>query len=89
MVNVAYLAKLCARDWGLYYDVTRNLQRCLESLGVYGLGGADEDRARAALQRLTQAIGAAPKTRTWRWRAKVGTRRRWHDYVEEQDGESP
>ena len=39
-LNVAYLAGLCARDWGLYYDVTR-------------------------------------------------IRRRWHQDVEEQDGESP
>jgi len=88
-VNVAYLAALCARDWGLYYDVTRNLRRCTESLGVYGLEPADEDHVRAALAWLTQAIEAAPKTRAWRWRAKVGTRRRWHEPVEEQDGESP
>jgi len=88
-VNVAYLAGLCARDWGLYYDVTRNLRRCTESLAVYGLGPADEDHVRAALARLTQAIEEAPKTRAWRWRAKVGTRRRWHEEVEDQDGESP
>lgn len=88
-VNVAYLAELCARDWGLYYDVTRNLQRCLESLGGYGLEPADDHRVRAALARLTQAIEGAPKTRTWRWRAKVGTRRRWHEHVEEQDGALP
>ncbi|MCX6374189.1 MAG: hypothetical protein NTX16_14170 [Actinobacteria bacterium] len=88
-VNMAYLAALCARDWGLYYDVTRNLRRCMESLGAYGLEPAEEDHVRAAITRLTQAIEAAPKTRTWRWRAKVGTRRRWHESVEEQDGESP
>jgi len=88
-VNVAYLAELCARDWGLCYDVTRNLRRCTESLRVYGLELADEDHVRTALERLTQAIEAAPKTRAWRWRAKVGTRRRWHGPVEEQDGESP
>lgn len=88
-VNAAYLAELCARDWGLCYDVTQNLRRCLESLGVHGLERADDDRVRAALERLTQAIEEAPKTRAWRWRAKVGTRRRWHEPVEEQDGESP
>jgi len=88
-VNTAYLAELCARDWGLYYDVTRNLRRCAESLAAYGLEPADEDRVRAALERLTQSIEAAPKTRAWRWRAKIGTRRRWHDYVEEQDVEQP
>jgi hypothetical protein len=88
-VNVAYLAGLCARDWGLYYDVTQNLRRCTESLEGLGLRPDDEGRVRAALARLTLAIEAAPKTRAWRWRAKVGTRRRWHEHVEEQDGESP
>jgi len=88
-VNVTYLAELCARDWGLYHDVTQNLQRCAESLATYGLERGDEDHVRAALERLTQAIEEAPKTRSWRWRAKVGTRRRWHELVEEQDGGSP
>jgi hypothetical protein len=87
-VSVAYLAELCARDWGLYYDVVRNLRRCAESLGAYGLGPADEDHVRAALAQLTEAIEAGPKTRAWRWRARVGTRRRWHEEVEEQDDES-
>jgi len=86
-VNAAYLAGLCARDWGLYYDVTRNLRHCAESLGDYGLAPADEERVRAALERLTQAIEETPKTRAWRWRARIGTRRPWHDDVEEQDGE--
>jgi hypothetical protein len=88
-VNVAYLAELCARDWGLYYDVTRNLRRCDETLAAQGLEREDEERVRAALARLNLAIEAAPKTRAWRWRAKVGTRRRWNEHVEEQDGESP
>jgi hypothetical protein len=88
MVNAAYLAGLCAHDWGLYYDVMRNLRRCAESLGAYGLVPADEDHVRAALAQLTQAIEAAPKTRAWRWRARVGTRRRWHADVEEQDAGS-
>ena len=88
-VNARYVAGLCARDWGLYYDVMRNLGRCVESLEGYGLGPADEAHVRAALERLTQALETAPKTRAWRWRARVGTRRRWNEHVEEQDGESP
>jgi len=88
-VNAAYLAGLCARDWGLCYDVTRNLRQCAETLGAYGLTPEDEDRVRVALERLTQAIEAAPKTRAWRWRARIGTRRPWHDEVEGQDGEQP
>ena len=32
-VDAEYLGKLCAHDWGLFYDVARNLQRCSEALG--------------------------------------------------------
>ncbi len=88
-VNVPYLAGLCARDWGLFYDVTRNLRRCAESLGAYGLEPANEDHVRVAVEHLIRSVEAAPKARAWRWRAMVGTRRRWHEHVEEQDGESP
>ena len=88
-VNVKYVAELCARDWGLYYDVTQNLRRCAESLASYGLERRAEDHVRAALARLTEEIENAPKTRFWRWRAKIGTRARWHELVEDQDGESP
>jgi hypothetical protein len=88
-VNVPYLAGLCARDWGLFYDVTRNLRRCAESLGAYGLEPANENHVRVAVEHLIRSVEAAPKARAWRWRAMVGTRRRWHEHVEEQDGESP
>ena len=88
-VNVKYVAGLCARDWGLYYDVTRNLRHCAESLARYGLERRAEEHVRAALARLTEEIEDAPKTRSWRWRAKIGTRRPWHELVEEQDGGSP
>ena len=87
-VNVPYLAGLCARDWGLYFDVMLNLRRCAASLEELGLQPEGRERVRAALECLSQAIEEAPKARAWRWRAKVGTRWRWHTAVEEQDGEA-
>ena len=44
-------------------------------------------RLRAALDRLGRAIEEAPKSRAWRRRAKVGTRRPWYNDVEDQDEE--
>lgn len=85
-VNLRYVAGLCADDWGLFYDVTRNLQRCLEALPGLALGASAEERARFALATLVGAIDEAPKTLRWRLRARVGTRRPWHHDVEEQGG---
>ena len=82
-----HLAALCARDWGLFYDVSRNLQRCGEALGEAGLEPADRARVAGLLARLTGAIEKAPKSLKWRARARIGTRRRWWNTVEEQGDE--
>ena len=84
-VDAAYLAGLCAHDWGLFYDVVRGLQRCREALDGAGLDPRGGERAAALVARLTGAIDAAPKTVAWRLRARVGTRKRWWDLVEEQE----
>jgi hypothetical protein len=87
-VDPDYLGALCAHDWGLFYDVTRNLQLCRTALDEAGLAPAERERTASFIARLTGAIDAAPKTLAWRLRARVGTRRRWWDVVEEQGGPS-
>jgi hypothetical protein len=85
-VDCAYIGRLCAHDWGLFRDVSRNLQRCVEALDESGLGPAERAGAARLLVRITGAVDAAPKTLAWRLRARVGTRRRWWNIVEEQEG---
>lgn len=85
VINVSYIARLCAGDWGLYYDVLRNLSAIADLLPSLGLSAADTARVEAARARLQAAIEGAPKTHRWRRRAKVGTRRAWHNEVEERD----
>jgi hypothetical protein len=85
-LDCAYIGRLCARDWGLFRDVSRSLQRCVEALDESGLGPAERARTALLLARITGALDAAPKTLAWRLRARVGTRRRWWNIVEEQGG---
>ena len=84
-VDVAYVARLCARDWGLFHDVELNLARLRERLDAYALHPVELDRVRVRLSHLEEAITAQPKSRAWRLRAVVGTHRPWHNTVEEQD----
>ena len=84
-VDADYLGDLCARDWGLFYDVALNLQRLSEALPGSGLDEVQRDEVAGLLARLTGAVEAAPKTLAWRLRAGVGTRRRWWNVVEEQE----
>jgi hypothetical protein len=84
-IDVPYIAGLCARDWGLFHDVTSNLALLRGRLDAYDLDPGGREQVGAKLSRLEEAIEAEPKSRAWRLRAKIGTRRPWHNLVEEQD----
>jgi hypothetical protein len=84
-IDVPYVARLCAQDWGLFHDVQFNLARLRERLETYTLDPVERDQVRVKLLRLGEAITAQPKSRAWRLRAAIGTRRPWHNTVEEQD----
>ena len=84
-IDGRYIARLCAADWGLFYDVTTNLQRVGERLAAFDLTDAQQDRARRGLARLIAAIDDSPKNLRWRLRARVGTRASWRNELEEQE----
>jgi hypothetical protein len=83
LLNVAYVADVCGQDWGFYTTLTDNLAKTQALLdGI--LSDADQrqvivDRA----SKLLAALEAAPKTRGWRRRAKIGRRIRWYETPDE------
>jgi len=85
VINAAYISSLCAADWGMYHDVVRNLEALRTLIPALGLAREDEARVEAARATLQAAVEDTPKTRRWRWRARVGTRRAWHNEVEERN----
>jgi hypothetical protein len=80
-VNGGRIAQLCSEDWGLWRTITRNLEACRQQAGAYG-----EDFAEVATRfsELEGRIEAAPKSRAWRMRARIGERKRWYDLPEER-----
>jgi hypothetical protein len=84
VVNVRYVADVCAEDWGLYTDVQANIEKVLRALPSFDLRDADYDRVKSALTALEVAMNTAGKTVRWRLRARVGKRMAWHREVEEQ-----
>jgi hypothetical protein len=84
VIDLSYIARLCAQDWGLFHDVMSNLSLLRQSLDSYALEPDARDRVFEKLARLEQAIQAEPKSHVWRLRAKIGTRLPWHETVEEQ-----
>ena len=81
-VNSAYLASLAAGDWGLWRTLGMVAERGEEF--ARGLTGFDRGELVAGrLERLREQLEAAPKSRGWKMRARVGERKRWYELPEE------
>jgi hypothetical protein len=82
-INAAWIAELCARDWGLYRTVQINLERLRDRLNVPGLEPADTETIRRRVDAIERAVEGAPKSAKWKMRARVGDRVRWYEDPEE------
>jgi hypothetical protein len=83
VLNVSRVAEVCSDDWGLFTTVSDNLgtTRTLlpEIVGDDGRQRLADERAAAILT----AMEEAPKSRSWRRRAKIGRRMRWYETPDE------
>ena len=86
-IGLGYLARAGAREWGLYHDVTGNLERVSAEAELLGLGAGEAEPVRTAAARIIAAMAAARKGPRWRLRAMIGERLPWYDDVDEDDGQ--
>jgi hypothetical protein len=96
-INLGYIAKLLAEDWGFWYTVTTNLQNIkrfvteLEKLGPEAkidpkqITANERGDINAKIDTLVKEIEDAPKSFGWKMRAKVGTKKQWYCHVERPD----
>lgn len=82
-INGRYIAELCSCNWGLWKTVNINLERTRIAASRINV----PDSVRAAIEdrlgQLEAMLEAAPKSRKWRLRARVGERVRWYEEPEE------
>ena len=79
-VNVGYIARRFADDWGFWYTGTTNLDRVKEHVGtVDALDDAQTAKIRQVADEVRARIDAEPKTRKWEKRAKKGTKKIWYN----------
>lgn len=84
-INSDLIAGLCAKDWGLYTTISMTIQKLRDFLDE-GSIDLEEDEIQTIKRRLIameKAMDVAPKTMAWKMRARVGTRVRWYEEVEE------
>ena len=83
-VNIALVARMCAKDWGWWRTLTMNLGKVGQMAAAYEALGDDEQR------RITEQVDAAfarivrePKSFGWKMRARIGDRKKWYRDVGE------
>ena len=86
-VNVARITQLTREDWGLQHTFELNLGRLREALPEQPLEPDDLRAVGGRIDALANAMEAAPKSRRWKVRARIGERKRWYEEPEEVDRE--
>jgi hypothetical protein len=83
-VDESYIVDMMRKDWGFFYTTIANLKKIEVAFGRYdALGRHEAADVLPKVQRLMSEIQAAPKSRRWKLRAKLGTRVRWYEEVED------
>lgn len=83
-INIALIAQLCAKDWGLWRTTTMNLDKVGKL--AHGYSQLDEGQKAQVVSQVEQALArieAEPKSMAWRLRARVGDRVKWYKDVDE------
>jgi hypothetical protein len=83
MINAAYIARLCAVDWGLWRTTKLNVERSRQALAQYGFSSEDRGLLQRRLEALWERMEAEPKSSKWRLRDRVGDRKKWYEEPDE------
>lgn len=81
-IDAAFIARLCAEDWGLWRTCRGTIERCCADVGNYDLEPAARNGITTRLRALWERIEREPKSGRWRRRARLGERKRWYDEPE-------
>ncbi len=85
VINLDRIARLCARDWGLYTTTMMNLNRLERILQNehHNLNSEQIIVVQERIEAIRQAMKQISKPLHWKARDRVGTRLRWYAEVEE------
>jgi len=82
-INEEYIAKLLSDDWGFYHTVMLNLNKTKALMDGYEISATDKNDVVKKIDELISKIDAQPKTTRFKWRAKIGEKKKWYNDVDE------
>jgi hypothetical protein len=80
-VDVGYVARTLASDWGWWRTVTEVLEKLARYVATLEFRG--REGVLRKIETLQAGIEAEPKGRRWKLRARIGDRVRWYEIPEE------
>jgi hypothetical protein len=81
-INVEYISEKCAKDWGIYKTITKNLKELIHY--VENQLKIHQDELVSKTNEIIKGIEEKPKTTSWKMRERIGERKRWYDLPEEK-----
>jgi len=81
-INGAYIASLCAKDWGIWRTLTRNLEWTRDYVQKIDMEPDTKDMAISRINGLLARIEKEPKSMGWKMRSRIGERVIWYDEPE-------
>ena len=83
-INAEVIAKPLREDWGFYYTVTKNLKLLKDQwLPKFDIPEEHKETVVGRVNKLLDVIEKKPKSLKWKMRAKIGTKKKWYNPVEE------
>jgi hypothetical protein len=83
-INADRIARLTARDWGLWRTFTLNLENVGKiAQNLEKLSEEDKKDVTSKITTLRSRIDSEPKTRGWKIRSQIGERKKWYRDVDE------
>jgi hypothetical protein len=83
VINLAWIAELCARDWGLWRTVSETLRRLPELTQAVDVDEHVRDRVSKRVEQALAALERAPKSQKWKMRNRIGDRVAWYELPED------
>ena len=85
-IDVDRIVEVCSEDWGLFHDITTNLDVVIAAVADYGLPEETQQKVGERLGAIRTALLDAEMPIAWQLRAAVGERVAWRREVEDTEG---
>lgn len=81
-IDGSYVTGLLSDDWGFYFTVTENLKKVKRFLPQFESVSREQAKVvEGRIDALLESLDEVPKSRKWKLRAKIGTKKRWYQEV--------